>query len=106
AATGNRCQTAATAGADDAVHAVAMKVSRITPARTGDTFAKHSENLVEVRARKIAIRIGSAHSLEQFHFIPVFRSAHSYDLLRQNVQGSFGDGDAVEIALAQLVPCH
>ena len=50
AATGNRCQTAATAGADDAVHAVAMKVSRITPARTGDTFAKHSENLVEVRA--------------------------------------------------------
>ena len=93
-----------------------MKVSRITPARTGDTFAKHSENLVEVRACKIAIRIGTAHSLEQFRFIPVFRSAHSYHLLRQNVQGSFGDGDAVEIALAnrthkcstfeQLVPCR
>src|SRR5260370_38283964 len=93
-----------------------MKGRRITSARTGDAFGKHSENLVEVRARKIAIRIGTAHSLEQFRFIPIFRSAHSYDLLRQNVQGSFGNGDAVEIALAnrahecnafeQLVPCR
>ncbi len=92
-----------------------MKVRRITSARTGDAFGKHSENLVEVRARKITIRIGTAYSLEQFRFIPIFRSTHGYDMLRQNVQGSFGDGDAVEIALAdrshqcgtfeQLIPC-
>src|SRR5437879_11571984 len=92
-----------------------MKVCRITSARTGDAFGKHSENLIEVRTCKITIRIGAAHSLEQFSFIPISRNAYSYNLLRQNVQGSFGNGDAVEIALAnrahqcgafeQLIPC-
>src|SRR6266481_4409555 len=62
-AAGDRSQTTATAGADDAVHAIAMKVCRITSARTGDAFGKHSENLIEVRARKTTIRIGTAHSL-------------------------------------------
>src|SRR5437016_757826 len=85
AAAGNRCQTTATAGADDAVYTVAMKVSRITSARSGDTFGKHPEDLVEVRACKLAIRIGVTHSLQQFRFIPIFRSTHGYDLLRQNV---------------------
>src|SRR5947207_7460984 len=76
-----------------------MKVSRITPARTGDTFAKHSENLVEVRACKIAIRIGTAHSLEQFRFIPVFRSAHSTTWCARKSKGASGMGMRAELAL-------
>src|SRR5437762_2457254 len=76
-----------------------MQVSSIAPAGAGDTFGKHLNDFVKIRARQIAIGIGTPHGLEQFVFFPVFGGAHGHDLLGENVQGSFGDSNAVEVAL-------
>ena len=76
-----------------------MQVCRVTSTRAGHAFGKHFDDLFKVRARKMAIWISSAHGLEQIIFPPVFGGAHGHDLLRQNVQRRFGNGDAVEIPL-------
>ena len=100
AAAGNCCQTAATPGTDDAVHTIVMKICGVTSARAGDAFGEHFDNFVELRSYKIAIGIRTAHGIEQFCFIPVLRSTHGHNLLCQNVQGRFGNGDVVEISIA------
>src|SRR5207237_10306911 len=59
AAAGDGGQAAAAAGADHAVHAVAMEVRGVTPARAGDAFGEHFDNFVKIRMRQIALRVGA-----------------------------------------------
>ena len=49
-------------------------------------------------SREDCDRESAAHEREQFIFLPIFRGARGDDLLRQNVQRSFGNLDAVEFA--------
>jgi hypothetical protein len=64
AAAGDGRKTAAAATADDAVHAVAMEVRRVTSASAGDALGEHGDNFFEIEARQITIGISAAHSLE------------------------------------------
>src|SRR5246500_2680235 len=77
-----------------------MEICSITTARAGNALGEHDENFVELCSCKIAIRISTAHRLEQLGFVPIFGSAHGHNLLRQNVKRSFGNRDAIEISLA------
>src|ERR1700756_1221921 len=77
-----------------------MEICSITTARAGNALGEHDENFVELCSCKIAIRISTAHRLEQLGFVPIFGSAHSHNLLRQNVKRGFGNRYAIEISLA------
>src|SRR5216684_7344029 len=99
-AAGNGREAGAATRANDPVHAIAVEIGCVAAASAGDAFGQHFDDFVEVLSRKIAVGIGAAKEMEEFLFVPILGGAHGDDLLREDVQGGFGNGDAIEIALA------
>ena len=85
-----------------AVDAVAEQVRAIAAARGFDAFAEQRDDLVEQRAREIAVRVGAAENGEERVFIPGFRGDTGDDLLHQHVNGLRRDFEPVQLARAQL----
>ena len=99
AAAGDCGEAAAAASAQAMVHLIAMQVGAIAAAAGGDAVGKHRDDFVEIFAIEIAVWKRAAHQREQVVFLPVFGGAGGHDLLRENVQRSFGNFDAIEFAV-------
>ncbi len=100
AAAGDGGEAAAAASAEAMIDLIAMQVGAVAPAARGDAIGKHRDDFVEIVALEIAIRKRAAHEREEIVFLPIFGGAGGHDLLRENVQRSFGNFDAVEFAVA------
>ena len=95
------CREAASATAAHAsIHSIAMQVGAIAATARGDSFRKHFDDCVELRALEIAIGISATNTREKIVFLPVFSRTHGDDLLRENILRRVGNFDAVEIALS------
>src|SRR6267142_2017207 len=81
------------------IHTVAMQVGSVAAALAGDSLGKHLNDFVKRLPFEIAVRIGAADRMEQSVFRPVFRGAHGYDLLGENIHRRIWNGDTVQIAL-------
>src|ERR1700733_8331257 len=77
-----------------------MQVGAIAATARGDSFGKHFDDRVELRALEIAIGIGTTNSREEIVFLPIFCGTHCNDLLGENVLRRVGNFDTVEIALS------
>src|ERR1700704_2137633 len=76
-----------------------MQIGSVAAALAGDTLREHLDDFVKRLPLKIAVRIGAADGVEQSVFRPVFRGAHGYDLLGENIHRRIWNGDTVQIAL-------
>ena len=82
------------------IDAIAKEISAITAAAGGDTFGKHLQDGIEIRAGQIAIGIRVANQIEEIVLAPLLRGASGHDLLRQNVEW-IREHQSVQIARAQ-----
>ena len=72
---------------------------RATSAASGrKALPQHTNDGIELRALEAPIRPSTPAERIQLLLTPFARADLSHDLLRQHVQGLFGDGDAVELA--------
>ena len=97
---GDRRDPASAPSAHASAHLVAMQVSAVTPATRGDAVGKHGQYGLEIRARKITIRVGAANQIVKSLFIPILTSAGRYDLLGENIKRSFRDVNPIQLAAA------
>ncbi len=100
AAAGDGGQTRSATSAQTTVDHVAKEIRSITAALGSDTLRQHLQNAVVLFALQVAIRIGTAHTVEELVLIPILASAHGDDLLRENVERRVGNVQDIEIALA------
>src|SRR5665213_769047 len=96
AAVGDGDHARAAAGVQDALHTVAKKVSAVTSAGALNAFVEELHDLVELRAREVAVRPGAAEDVEEGGFLPRLGAAAGDDLLHQDVDGLLGDFQLVE----------
>ena len=82
------------------VHLVAMQEGAAPATRCGDPFGEHFDHSIEIAPCEIAVRIGSAHKVEEFVLGPLFAGRRSDDLLRQNIQRRFRNFQPVQLARA------
>ena len=85
-------------GLQPPVDAIVIEIRAIAPALRGDAVRQHGQQVVKIFAFKLAIGIGTRDHAEQLVFVPLFRRAHGHHLLRQHIEGSIGNDQAVEIA--------
>src|SRR5205085_9911728 len=97
---GDRDEPAAAACAHASVHPIAVQVSAVAAASRSYALRQHFQDFIELAALEQAVRRSPAHELIQIVFAPVLVRANSYDLLRQHIEGSFGNDYAVELAAA------
>ena len=82
-----------------AVDAVMVQERAAAPARGRDAVGQHRDDVVEVVAREVAVRIGRAHGAVQRVDIPFFfRGAERHELLREDVERRRGDHERVHRA--------
>ena len=98
AAAGDGRKPASAPPAQRSIYPVAMQIRAVTAAPRGNALREHGHDLVEIRARQIAVRIGAANQREEIVFVPVFRRARGHNLLRQNVERSFRNDQPIEFA--------
>src|SRR5205085_527913 len=98
ATVGDGDHAAAAPGLEQAIHAIAMQVRSIPSAAGGDAVGEHGHDLFKVALRQVAIGISAAQYVEEVLLAPVIGGAAGDDLLRQNVQRSFGNHECVELA--------
>ena len=60
---------------------------------------EHRDDVVELLAREIAIRIGAAQEVEERVLVPFLGGRFGDDLLREHVERLLRDADAVELAV-------
>ena len=85
-----------------AVDAVAEEIRAVAAAGGFDALAEQRDDLVEERAREIAVRVGAAENGEESVFVPGFRGDTGDDLLHQHVNGLRRDFEPVQLARAHL----
>ena len=95
---GDGCEARAAAGAEAMVDLVAVEIGAEASALGADAFAEHDENLVEGFAGEIAVVAGAADEGEEFVFVPFVGGAGGDDLLGEDVERRFGEGEAIEIS--------
>src|SRR5579863_717279 len=109
AAAGDGRQPRPTPRAQLAIHPITVQVGAVAAAPGGNTLGKHFEDRVVSFASQVAVGIGASDKIEEFVFVPAavffFKSAvccraNGHDLLGENVSGSFGNHQAIEIAVA------
>ena len=97
---GDGCQARASSGAETMVDLVAVEVGSEASALGTDAFAEHDENFVKGFAGEVAIVAGAADEGEEVVFVPFVGGAGGYDLLGEDVEGRFGQGELIEVLLA------
>ncbi len=75
-----------------------MQIRAVTAAARCNSVREHRDDFVEFFSREVAIGIGAPHEREQIVFLPFLRRTLGHNLLRQNVERTFGNHDAVQLA--------
>src|SRR6185437_229812 len=85
---------------DTPVHLVAVPQCPGSSTRRRKSFGKHFDNISEILASEIAVRVGRTESFIEIVFRPAVRGSRGDDLLREDIERILRNFDAFEMALA------
>ena len=88
---------------DLAVHGIAMQIARARSTTRCETLGEHAHDIIELLARKIAIRPGPTQPVKQRAFVPFPASDFCDDLLGQHIDRRDRDLQRIQFAATNAI---